>query len=132
MPSSPPARTNSVEFMTSNISTVQVGDSEALRAIEGSVKMSLSGDGFPAQHFEKESLRTSSSQLERGHIRASEGSVRHVEVSRMEGVGTSSLGSPRPLSSHRRADNPGDRRATPSTMKGPISRTCLTMQHAFS
>lgn len=34
---------------------------------------------------------------ERGQVRASEGSVRHVEVFRMGGVGTSIIGRPRPL-----------------------------------
>ncbi|MDF1902031.1 hypothetical protein PXH78_23810, partial [Mycolicibacterium smegmatis] len=33
------------------------------------------------------------------------GSVRHVEVFQMDGVGTSIIGRPRPLSRHRRADD---------------------------
>ena len=44
---------------------------------------------------------------ERGQVRAGEarrGSVKHVEVFRMGGVGTSILGRPRPLPGHRRAD----------------------------
>jgi hypothetical protein len=40
---------------------------------------------------------------ERRHIRAGEGSVGHVEVSWMNGVGTSILGRPRHLHTHRRA-----------------------------
>ena len=43
---------------------------------------------------------------ERGQVRAGEGSVRHVEVFRMGGVGTSIIGRPRPLPGHRRADPP--------------------------
>ena len=42
---------------------------------------------------------------ERGQIRAREGSVRHVEVFRMDGVRTSIIGRPRPLSRQRRADH---------------------------
>ena len=38
---------------------------------------------------------------EHGHIRGGEGSVGHVEVFRMEGVGTSIIGRPRPLPGHR-------------------------------
>jgi hypothetical protein len=41
---------------------------------------------------------------ERGQVRASEGSVRHVEVFRMGSVRTSILGRPRRLPGHRRAD----------------------------
>src|SRR4051812_38737395 len=40
---------------------------------------------------------------ERGQVRASEGSVRHVEVFRMGSVRTPILGRPRPLSGDRRA-----------------------------
>jgi hypothetical protein len=40
----------------------------------------------------------------RGQIRAGEGSVRHVEVFQMSGVGTFIFGRPRPLPGHRRAD----------------------------
>ena len=43
---------------------------------------------------------------EGGHIRAGEGSVRHVEVFQMRRVGTFIFGRPRPLS--------GDRRANPN------------------
>lgn len=39
---------------------------------------------------------------ERRQVGCSEGSVGHVGVFRMDGVGTSNLGGPRPLSSHRR------------------------------
>ncbi|BCO56965.1 hypothetical protein MINTM005_22090 [Mycobacterium intracellulare] len=42
---------------------------------------------------------------EHGQIGASEGSVRHVEVSQMRCVGTLILGRPRPLSRQRRADH---------------------------
>jgi hypothetical protein len=55
----------------------------------------LTGD-FEAEHVEP---------AERGQVRASEGSVKHVEVFRMAGVGTSILGRPRPLPGHRRADH---------------------------
>jgi hypothetical protein len=41
---------------------------------------------------------------ERGQVRASEGSVRHVEVFRMGGVRAPILGRPRPLPGQRRAD----------------------------
>ena len=41
---------------------------------------------------------------ESGQVRAGKGSVRHVEVFQMSGVGTFIFGRPRPLSSHRRAD----------------------------
>jgi len=41
---------------------------------------------------------------ERGQVRAREGSVRHVEVFQMDGVGTSIFGRPRRLSGQRRAD----------------------------
>src|SRR5690606_32501428 len=40
---------------------------------------------------------------ERGQVRAREGSVEHVEVFRVAGVGTSIIGRPRPLPSGRRA-----------------------------
>jgi len=40
---------------------------------------------------------------ERDQVSSSEGSVKHVEVFRMSGVGTFILGRPRPLASHRRA-----------------------------
>jgi hypothetical protein len=40
---------------------------------------------------------------ERGQVRADEGSVGHVEVFQMGGVGTSILGRPRPSSPERRA-----------------------------
>jgi hypothetical protein len=47
---------------------------------------------------------------ERGQVRATEannsGNVRHVEVFQMSGVRTSIIGRPRPLPSHRRADQP--------------------------
>ena len=61
---------------------------------------------------------------ERGQVRASEGSVRHVEVFRMGGVRTSIIGRPRPLSDERRAD--ADARvytttSTPWIRKSPIS-----------
>ena len=42
---------------------------------------------------------------ERGQVRASEGSVRHVEVFRIRRVGTLILRRPRPLPPHRRADH---------------------------
>jgi hypothetical protein len=41
---------------------------------------------------------------ERGQISTSEGSVRHVEVFQMAGVGTSIIRRPRPLPGQRRAD----------------------------
>ena len=41
---------------------------------------------------------------EGGQVRASEGSVRHVEVFQMRRVGTFIIGRPRPLPGHRRAD----------------------------
>jgi len=41
---------------------------------------------------------------ERGQVRASEGSVTHVEVFQMGSVRTSILGRPRPLPGHRHAD----------------------------
>jgi hypothetical protein len=41
---------------------------------------------------------------ERGQVRAGEGSVKHVEVFQMGSVRTSIFGRPRPLPSHRRAD----------------------------
>ncbi len=53
-----------------------------------------------ADDFQAEVIETS----ERGQVRASEGSVRHVEVFRMGGVRTSIIGRPRPLSNERRAD----------------------------
>ena len=40
---------------------------------------------------------------ERAQVRASEGSVAHVEVFQVDGVGTSILGRPRPLPEQRRA-----------------------------
>ncbi len=40
----------------------------------------------------------------RGQVRASEDSVKHVEVFRVGGVGTSIIGRPRPLPRDRRAD----------------------------
>ena len=43
---------------------------------------------------------------ERGQVGTNEGSVEHVEVFRMEGVGTSIIGRPRLLSSHRHAAAP--------------------------
>ena len=53
---------------------------------------------------------------EGGQISAGEagrrGSVRHVEVFQMSGVGTFIFGRPRPLSGHRRAEGPGDVRYT--------------------
>ncbi len=52
---------------------------------------------------------------ERGQVRAGEGSVRHVEVFRMAGVGTSILGRPRPLpASHAPTST------TPSTAMSPL------------
>ena len=42
---------------------------------------------------------------ERGQVRAAEGSVRHVEVFQMGGVGTSILGRPRHLPRDRRASH---------------------------
>src|SRR4051794_23412155 len=42
---------------------------------------------------------------ERGQVWAAEGSVWHVEVFRMAGVGTSIFGRPRHLPGHRRADD---------------------------
>jgi len=66
--------------------------------------------------FEAELLQAS----ERGQVRASEGSVRHVEVFRMGGVGTSILGRPRPLHGHRRADHRYTP-ATPPTVKSLLS-----------
>ena len=53
-----------------------------------------------ADDFQAEVIETS----ERGQVRASEGSVRHVGVFRMGGVRTSIIGRPRPRSAHRRAD----------------------------
>ena len=43
---------------------------------------------------------------EGGQVRASEGSVRHVEVFQMGGVRTSIIGRPRPLPRARRANPP--------------------------
>lgn len=43
---------------------------------------------------------------ERGQVRASEGSVRHVEVFQVGSARTPILGRPRPLSGHRRAPEP--------------------------
>jgi hypothetical protein len=42
---------------------------------------------------------------ERGQVRGAEGTVKHVEVFRMAGVGTSIFGRPRPLLHLRRADH---------------------------
>ena len=53
---------------------------------------------------------------ERGQVRASEGSVRHVEVFQMGGVRTSIIGRPRPLPAPRRAA-PDQHTATPSIAK---------------
>lgn len=55
---------------------------------------------------------------ERGHMRAGEGTVGHVEVFRVGGVGTSILGRPRPLPRQRRArhDQPG---TAPPAVKSP-------------
>lgn len=43
-------------------------------------------------------------QAETVEVRAGESRLRHVEVFRMDGVGTSIIGRPRLLSSHRHAD----------------------------
>jgi hypothetical protein len=66
---------------------------------------------------------------ERSQVRAGEartrGSVRHVEVFQMGGVGTSIFGRPRPLPGHRRADH-GQRRHTPATpwiVKSPFAQS---------
>ena len=60
---------------------------------------------------------------EGSQVRANEGSVRHVEVFRMGGVGTSIIGRPRPSPAQRRAgQRPVPRTpATPSTVKSPFS-----------
>jgi hypothetical protein len=52
-------------------------------------------------HYETELVETA----ELGEVRASEGSVRHVEVFQMGSVGTPILGRPRPLPSDRPADD---------------------------
>jgi len=66
--------------------------------------------------FQTELVQTA----ERGQVRASEGSVTHVEVFQMSGVGTFILGRPRPLPPHRHADPPQPR-TTPSFAKSPIT-----------
>ena len=55
-----------------------------------------------AGHLQPELVQTG----ERRQVRGREGSVRHVEVFQMAGVGTSILGRPRPLPTDRRADRP--------------------------
>jgi len=57
------------------------------------------------EDFKAELLETA----ERGQVRASEGSVRHVEVFRMGGVGTLIIGRPR----HLRGDRPADQALHP-------------------
>ncbi len=51
-------------------------------------------------HLESELVEAA----ERGQVRASEGSVRHVEIFQVDSVRTSILGRPRPLPDDRRAD----------------------------
>ena len=63
-------------------------------------------------HFQTKLIKPA----ERGEVRASEGSVMHVEVFRMVGVRTSILGRPRPPSRHRPAQISGQR-TTPSSGK---------------
>ena len=57
------------------------------------IRVEMLPDGLEAELIEA---------AERGEARRGEGSVEHVEVFRMVSVGTSILGGPRPLSSHRR------------------------------
>src|SRR5664279_116623 len=64
-----------------------------------------------ADHLQAEPVQTS----ERGQIRVGEGSVRHVGVFQIEGVGTSIIRRPRPLPPDRRADP-----ATPWIGKSPL------------
>jgi hypothetical protein len=56
----------------------------------------LSGPCRLADDFEAELVKAA----ERGQVRAGEGSVKHVEVFRMGGVGTPIIGRPRPLPGH--------------------------------
>ena len=60
---------------------------------------------------------------ERGQVRASEGSVRHVEVFQMGGVRTSNIGRPRRLPA---LDAPT--RATPPIVKSPFSDVFVPQQ----
>ena len=56
-------------------------------------------------HLQSEFVEAAESrQVSAGEARPT-GSVRHVEVFRMDGVGTSIIGRPRPLPRHRRADD---------------------------
>ncbi|ABK73578.1 hypothetical protein MSMEG_5377 [Mycolicibacterium smegmatis MC2 155] len=58
-----------------------------------------------AGHLQPELVEAAESrQVSAGEARPT-GSVRHVEVFQMDGVGTSIIGRPRPLSRHRRADD---------------------------
>jgi len=63
----------------------------------GSIRLKTLPDGFKAKVIQA---------AEGGQVRASEGSVGHVEVFRMGGLRTSIIGRPRP--------SPGQRRANPS------------------
>src|SRR5690606_34603215 len=65
---------------------------------------------------------------ERGQVRASEGSVRHVEVFPVGGVGTPIIGRPRPLSDERRAD--ADARVNTATSTPWIRKSLNTARAA--
>ncbi|MEV4902871.1 hypothetical protein AB0K08_16215 [Citricoccus sp. NPDC055426] len=62
--------------------------------------------GFQALADGYESELVEAAEL--GQVTVVEGSVRHVEVFQMAGVGTSIFERSRPLSSHRRAATPGN------------------------
>ena len=49
-----------------------------------------------ARHFQAQAIKA----RERGQVRAIKGSIGHVEVFQMDGVGTPIIGRPRPLPSH--------------------------------